>query len=436
MRGSLLQLVRAGSESSASSTESFDEAAYREKLIKAGVSPTDAQATARNTAIARGASDARIVAPGQSQAAAADHVFQLDLLSPADEIAADSPHRPTHITPSACALPPSVVTAPAAEERAAELVGTPSVRSTRTRNGTRKKEEVPLSKRQRALIEEALCLEQEEAGGADATGYLARTLAQVTIPHVDPKLPLGQMYVRDTGKLTLTVVPTSKRHGVPYGVIPRMILAWICTEVVQTKERTLDLGRSQSEFMGQVGLHRNGRDIQRFRDQSLRLFKSVIAVEQVDQHADESRRLMISDQSSVFWHPTVDDQRSLWSSSLELTEGFYKEILRAPVPIKMEVYHALAKAPFAMDIYTWLTYRMFVLQRSGKSVVSIPWIALKLQFGSGYADTKQGLYDFRANFKKRLREVLLFYREAEDHVKDIGDHLQLTPSKLHIQPRG
>jgi hypothetical protein len=45
------------------------------------------------------------------------------------------------------------------------------------------------------------------------------------------------------------------------------------------KERVLSLGRSQNEFLEQLKLHNNGRDIARFREQALRLFKSVISVE-------------------------------------------------------------------------------------------------------------------------------------------------------------
>jgi hypothetical protein len=101
--------------------------------------------------------------------------------------------------------------------------------------------------RHRQLIEDALEIEQEEARAAGALGYMARTLAQATLPHTDPKLPAGTLYSRDTGRLTLSVAPTSRRHGIPYGSIPRVILAWICSEAVKTKERTLSIsGKPQT----------------------------------------------------------------------------------------------------------------------------------------------------------------------------------------------
>ncbi len=290
-----------------------------------------------------------------------------------------------------------------------------------------------VTERQRNLIEEALQIEQEDAKAANAIGYMARTLAQATLPHLDPKLPPGYLYSRDTGQLTLTVAPTSPKHGIPYGSIPRVIMAWICTEVVRTKDRTLSLGHSQADFLERLQLHNNGRDIARFREQSLRLFKSVISVEYTnDDDGDLSKRLMISDQSHVFWHPKKVNQRSLWDSTLELSERFFNEIVSAPVPIDLRVFHALSKSPMAMDIYTWLTYRVFVLNVSGRREVLIPWAGLKLQFGGNYGNDKQGLYNFKLNFKKRLREVLAFYPDASSSIDDTGEHLRLQPCKLHI----
>ena len=287
--------------------------------------------------------------------------------------------------------------------------------------------------RQARLIEDALAIEQEEAKAAGALGYMARTLAQATLPHLDPKLPPGMLYSRDTGRLTLSVSPTSARHGIPFGSIPRVILAWICSEAVKTKDRSLSLGHSQSDFLQKIKLQNNGRDIARFREQALRLFKSVISVEYSDaSDGDSSARLLISESSHVFWHPKISDQRALWESTLELSDGFFREILAAPVPIDMRVFHALSKSPLAMDIYTWLTYRMYVLRRSGRSQVIVPWGGLQSQFGSGYQDSDQGLRDFKKRFRLRLKEVLLFYPAAQEHVRESDTGIILTPCELHI----
>src|SRR5215213_5547174 len=59
-----------------------------------------------------------------------------------------------------------------------------------------------------------------------------------------------------------------------------------------------------------------------------------------------------------------------------------------------------------LDIYAWLTYRMSYLQRP----TTVPWPSLRAQFGSDLADTKQGRGQFRRDFERHLREVVLVYR--------------------------
>jgi hypothetical protein len=400
-----------GNSVEAAAVEVFDEIGYLNRLVAAGLPHDAAAATAAKTAAIR---KQRSACTAINMANSTPDLFSLQndqTLSTLATSDADAPDKPLVI--------------PTLEK----------VPSPQPSSSLHKPLEGELSMRQRHLIEDALQIEQEDARKANATGYMARTLAQATLPHADPQVPLGQLYCRDTGKLTLTVAPTSKRHGIPYGTVPRVILAWICTEAVRTNDRTLSLGHSQAEFLGKIGLHSNGRDISRFKDQALRLFKAVISVEYADDlDGDDSARLLISSQSHVFWHPKRNEQRALWDSTLELSEDFAREILAAPVPIDLRVFHSLSKSPLAMDVYTWLTYRMFVLRRSGRPFVMIPWISLKMQFGAGYPDTQRGLYDFKANFKKRLREVLTFYPEARNCIADDkkSGSMKLWPAHLHI----
>lgn len=288
------------------------------------------------------------------------------------------------------------------------------------------------TQRQRRLIESALGLDDS----CTEFGCLARTMAQATLPHSDPKLPPGTLYTRNTGQLTLTVAPTSLLYGIPFGSIPRVILAWICTEAKLTNSPVLSLGRSQAAFMRQLGLPSGGRSIALFREQAMRLFGAVIAIAYTDRkHADSSLRFLISDQSHVFWNARCPEQTTLWDSTLSLSDGFFREIMAAPVPIKLPVLHALSKSPFAMDIYVWLTYRMFVLAHSRRTSVIIPWPHLHAQFGTGYPPTDKGIRNFRTNFLLRANEVYPFYPEAQKHVTATTEGLLLTPAPPHIKDR-
>lgn len=286
-----------------------------------------------------------------------------------------------------------------------------------------------LTPRQNNLITEALQIEQEEARSAGALGFMARTLAQVTLPHTDPKT---LYYERSTGRLSLAV-RGHKSFGVPFGTIPRIVLAWMCTEAVSTKSPILELGRSASDFAAKLDMHYNGRDMARLKKQALALSRSVISIDGQTGDALAFEDIKIASRGFVFWSDKNPEQPALWESTLTLTQEFFETATIRPVPIDLRAYHALSKSPLAMDIYTWLVYRMFVLRVSGHTAAMVPWIGLKSQFGGGYADTPLGLRQFKSKFKIRLKEVLLFYPEATQHIEDVGEHLKLTPCSLHIQ---
>lgn len=289
-----------------------------------------------------------------------------------------------------------------------------------------------VKKRDQMLLDAFYAIEQEDARTAGTVGYMGRILAQATLPHKDPKLPPGQMYSRTTNLATLNIVPTSRKYGIPFGTLPRILLAWICTEAVRTQCSTLELGRSQAEFMKKLQLHAGGSDIARFRDQAMRLFRSLISIETENDVSEEGQRLMVTDEDKIFWHKDPNVQ-SLWQSELKLTDKFFGEVTDRPVPLDLRVLHALSKAPMSMDIYTWLTYRMYVMRATGRKRVDIPWIGLAGQIGAGYANTTDGLRVFRYYFRERLKEVLLFYPDAARHVEDTGTCLRLTAAPLHLQ---
>lgn len=117
-----------------------------------------------------------------------------------------------------------------------------------------------------------LAMESEDARSAGTLGYMARSVVQATLPHTDPK---DSYFERTNGIITMSVMGRPQ-VGIPYGSMPRIILAWICTEAVKTKEPVLNLGRSQNEFLEKLQLPKNGRAISSLKSQAHRLFSSLI----------------------------------------------------------------------------------------------------------------------------------------------------------------
>ncbi len=270
------------------------------------------------------------------------------------------------------------------------------------------------------IIDEAIAMETESAREAGALGYYARVLTQATLPH---SRPTENVFKRSNGALTVTIM-ADPDIGLPYGPKVRLLLAWLTTEAVRTRERQVILGDSLSGFMRKLGLMPTGGrwgSITSLKEQSKRLFScSIKAVHDTDARW-QLERCDVVDSADLWWHPKSPDQTGIWASSVTLSEHFYQEVIGYPVPIDLRAVRALSRSPLALDIYSWLTYRMSYLKQPAR----IPWELLELQFGSDYQETRI----FKYKFLKQLRSVLAIYNAD---VRNAGTALELRPSPSHI----
>ncbi len=95
-------------------------------------------------------------------------------------------------------------------------------------------------------------------------------------------------------------------------------------------------------------------------------------------------------------------------------------------PIDLRALKALKRSPMALDLYTWLTYRMSYLER----LTEIPWGALQLQFGADYPYTAQGTGDFKRMALAALKKILVVYPKLR--ASDGPRGLRLLPSPSHV----
>lgn len=297
------------------------------------------------------------------------------------------------------------------------------------------------------LYEEALAIEKEDAAKSGNLGFMARSLVQATLPYREPK-DNPPAWGRTNGEVSLVIQPGYyfKKEpvlgrngrvlredqipvsiGYPYGSNPRLILAWVATEVVKAKTRELVLGDSMTDFMAQIGIHNatGGKrgTITSLKDQMRRLFAANIAIttdpKSVNWANDGFR---VADRANLFWDPLTPDQPSLFQSTLVLSERFYNELVEHPVPVDMRALRALRQSPMAIDIYGWLTWRFYALSRR----THIPWEALQMQFGSDIKSSRK----FRQLFTESLKQVVMVYPDAK--VEPTTSALILMPSNTSI----
>jgi len=273
------------------------------------------------------------------------------------------------------------------------------------------------------FVDRMLVIEGEEAIKRGDLGYLARALVMATMPHSKPK---SNEFERKNGNYTLSMIAPSKM-GLPYGVYPRLLMAWINTEAVKTKSRHLILGQSLSGFMAKLDLVPTGGrwgTITRLKSQINKLFSTSIYASYDTENQTKIKNFNIISEADLWWEPKEPDQIMLFESSVVLGEAFYKEIINNPVPIDIEALKALKSSALALDIYMWLTYRMHNL----KSIQHISWETLMLQFGSDYKEVKH----FKAEFKKQLKKVQLIYSDVKIDASG-RKTLLLKPSPTHIK---
>ena len=272
------------------------------------------------------------------------------------------------------------------------------------------------------LIAEALAIEAEEAKEAGALGYMARSMVQATLPH--RSAPTTQ-YTRTNGTYTL-VISAHPKIGLPYGSIPRLLLAWIGTEAVKSQDHVLVLSDSLSGFMRQLDLVPTGGrwgSITRLKEQVRRLFSCSVSCLYEGESMEAMKNFVIASETQFWWQPKNPDQASLFDSTITLSDSFFLELANNPVPVDLRALKALKQSPLALDIYCWLTYRMSYL----KQQTEIPWQGLQGQFGGDYTRTR----DFKRKFLEALKRVEIVYPALN---VDEGKHgLKLRPGKPHVK---
>ena len=237
-------------------------------------------------------------------------------------------------------------------------------------------------------------------------GFMARLLALCSLPRTNPGNRI--QYKRANGPYTLYMT-AGGGNKLPYGNLPRLILAWVSTEAVRTQSRVLILGSSLSKFMRKLGMEdRSGSprgDRTRLRNQMDRLFHSHVQLIYEDEQHKASVSSQVADRTDLWWNPKRPNEPSLWDSKVLLSEAFFNEIISHPVPLDMNTLKALKRCALGLDLYLWLTYRTFAL----RAPLRLTWRHLYRQFGTDPAKASEKFIvrNFRQNVLRELKKIKL-----------------------------
>ena len=259
-------------------------------------------------------------------------------------------------------------------------------------------------------------------------GFMGRLLALCSLPRSNPGN--RKEYKRVNGPFTLYMI-AGGGNKLPFGNLPRLILAWVCTEAVQTGRREIVLGKSLADFMRSLDIYSSsGGKYTRLRNQMDRLFSATVQLIYEDKRGKATVNSLIADSTAFWWNPKRPEESTLWESKIELSEKFFNEIIRHPVPLNMNTLTALKRCSLGLDLYLWLTYRMFTLKRP----LRLTWRQMYQQFGvdPAKASKNQTVQNFRYKVLRELKKIKLAWPEL--NYSTARGVLILSPSAPAIAP--
>jgi hypothetical protein len=292
---------------------------------------------------------------------------------------------------------------------------------------TKGKQQALLSGLDRREIEAAAAYMADEDSGI---GFLYSGWCQAALPH--RRLPDEQGWQITGERVTLIVEPGMKAGtagkpvhvGVPYGSRARLILLYLQSESLRTGSREVELGKSLRGWLVRLGIPVGGKSVDAVREQAERISRCKLTFEV---KAGASKGLMnqtIVD-TALFLDLDDETQGSLFVERARLSEGFFEQLKRHPVPLEEAAIKALNNNSMALDIYAWLAYRLHAL----KSPTPVSWRALRPQFGMGFGR----MDNFRARYLDNLKLALAVYPAAKVDVDETG--LVLHPSRPPVSPK-
>lgn len=266
----------------------------------------------------------------------------------------------------------------------------------------------------------ATYMADEDAG----VGFLYSGWCQAALPH--RRLPDAEGWQIQSERTTLVVEPGMRPGaagrpepvGVPYGSRARLILIYLQSEAIRTKSREVELGGSLRAWLQRLNIPQGGKSISAVREQAERLSLCRLTFRVQSGSSVGLLNQSIVD-SALFLDGHDKGQPSLFLEKAKLSEGFYAQLQKHPVPLEEAAIRAVSNNSQALDIYAWLAYRLHSL--NGPRPVT--WRALRPQFGAGFGR----LDNFRARFLDNLKLALAVYPAARVGVDEKG--LVLHPSR-------
>jgi len=285
----------------------------------------------------------------------------------------------------------------------------------------------------RALTDSDYAALLEQPQRDDRKSYLLKELVQCSFPYSDPGDT--ERWECKNGHLTLRLSRLSADYPIPYGTLPRLIMIYVCTKIVEDDVRRVyfdsSLAVALKEFGYKDSTAKKGTSRGRYKTQLLALCHCVLSFTYDDETRNAGMNVPVAEMYDLWWDPKKPHQPALFPSFIEVSERFYKSVREIPVPLPNAAIKNHVKSALELDLLVMLNSRVYKLNKGEGKAEFIPFMALARQYGQEYSrprDFRPKLERALANIKERSWKLLNYTLDERGLV--IHKSPQLVPSKL------
>lgn len=259
-----------------------------------------------------------------------------------------------------------------------------------------------------------------EAGQIDV-GFGSRPFILCGLPIKRPS-PGSLQHIRRNGRFTLRVV-ADPAFGLPFGQ-DRLLPLLISTMAMRAGSRVVRFD-SAAELLEMAGFPLDGKSYRRLHGAFSRVFGCSVFFEangQAGQMFDQARWHYF-DRARLWFDDRAKRQAKFegedFTNEVVLSEPFWMELQKHPVPVDLAVMRAFKGSPGLLDFSLWLMWRVWVAKGQSVEIPLFGTHGLMSQLGvDGYDDRPR---DFRRALGRWLDRVRVFWPGCSCAVAARGD---------------
>jgi len=250
--------------------------------------------------------------------------------------------------------------------------------------------------------------------------------------------------IRQDGQYTLAITPRPVLQrvngrqqmavlGVPFGSLPRLVLIHIMTEAVRTQSQHITLGSSFTDWMRRMGFRtvsygpRGSATL--IREQLDRLLACEWMIRWDNQTSQGDQEFAVKEVKLTNEYAGINGQKGGFSREILLTQGFFEHLREHAVPLDETAIRQLRDSATALDLYTWLAYRLPRIGKGRPALLS--WNQLAVHFGNEGRNIRK----FRQTIRDAWdRQVSAVYPEARAEFDTTVVRLYASPAPLQRRP--